>query len=123
MVESGRAVLRGEIEAFRQGFGHPRLLTAALRDAPVLLPVTGDDRILISTVRGVDWLCVFTDEAQYAAYRTARGDTASARYRTLPGRRILDDIVPALTRPTGVVVDAAGGSPMAFPPDVTGVAS
>lgn len=115
--------LRGEIEAFRQGFGQPRLLTEALRDAPLLLPVTEDDRLLISTVRGVEWLCVFTDEAQYVAYLAARSDAEAARYRPLPGRRLLDEILPALLRPTGVVLDAAGPFPMAFPPDAERVAS
>ncbi|MFD4468320.1 SseB family protein [Rhodococcus sp. NPDC058505] len=113
----GCARWRAEVEAFRQGFGHPGQLTAALRDAPVLLPVTPDDRLLISTVRGVDWLCVFTGEAQYAAYLDARGAAAFARYRALPGGRVLDEIAAALPRPTGVVVDAAGPTPMAFPPD------
>ncbi|MGW0177284.1 SseB family protein [Rhodococcus sp. NPDC003322] len=122
-LDDGRVVLRGEIEAFRQGFGQPDLLTAALRDALVLLPVTDDDRILISTVRGVDWLCAFTDESEHAAYLHARGGAASARYRALFGRRLLDEILPALPRPTGVVIDAAGAAPMAFPPDLERVAS
>lgn len=113
----GRAALRAEIGAFRQGFGHPGLLTAALRAARLLLPVTADDRILTGTVRGVDWLCVFTDEGEYSAYRAAQGDPTPGRYRILPGRRVLDEIVPALHRPTGVVVDAAGTLPMAFPPE------
>ncbi|MGW0042559.1 SseB family protein [Rhodococcus sp. NPDC003348] len=121
--DDGRTVLRAEIEAFRQGFGQPDLLTAALRAAVVLLPVTDDDRILISTVRGVDWVCAFTDEAEYTAYLHARREAASVRYRALFGRRLLDEIVPALPRPTGVVIDAAGAAPMAFPPDLERVAS
>ncbi|WP_137876676.1 SseB family protein [Rhodococcus sp. Q] len=116
--EGGRAELRAEFEAFHQGFGHPASLTAALRDALLLLPVTDDDRILTGTIRGIDWLCVFTDEEQFATYLAARGETASARFRTLFGHRILDEILPALARPTGVVVDPAGAAPMAFPPDV-----
>ncbi|EME22388.1 SseB family protein [Rhodococcus triatomae] len=119
----GCAALRAEIEAFRQGFGHPVSLTAALRDALLLLPVTDDDRILTSTVRGVDWLCVFTDEEQYATYLVARAETASVRFRRLFGHRILDEILPVLERPTGVVVNPAGAAPMAFPPDVEQVAS
>lgn len=116
-------MLRAEIEAFRQGFGHPRLLRAAFRDARLLLPVTDDDRVLTSTVRGVDWLCVFTDEEQFATHLAARGESLPARCRAVLGSRILDGIVPALARRTGVVVNAAGSAPMAFPPEAVRVVS
>ncbi|WP_077042347.1 SseB family protein [Rhodococcus sp. MTM3W5.2] len=115
-VDGGCSALLAEIDAFYQGFGQPRALTDAMRSSVLLIPVTDDDRLLTSTVEGLDWICAFTGEGEYARYLAARGGHEGRAFRTLLGGRIVDELVPGLPNPTGVVVDIAGPSPMAFPP-------
>ncbi|NLE78705.1 MAG: hypothetical protein GX610_03835 [Rhodococcus sp.] len=115
--------LLAEIDAFYQGFGHPTVLANALRTAVLFVPLTDDDRISTSEIEGIDWVCAFTSEQEYAKYVVARGENSGQhRYHTLLGWRIVDDLIPSLGRPTGVVVDICGTAPMAFPPTVDEVA-
>lgn len=118
--ETGRCeALLGEIDAFYQGFGHSAALTQAFRDAVLLVPLTDDERISTSEVHGIDWVCAFTSEYEYAKYLVARGEGGEPRrFHTLLGWRIVDDLIPTLQRPTGVVVNSCGAAPMAFPPAV-----
>lgn len=115
-VDGGCSALLAEIEAFYQGFGQPKALTDALRSSVLLMPVTDDDRVLTSAFGGLDWVCAFTSESEYARYLAARGDSEGRAFRTLFGSRIVDDVIPALENPTGIAVDIAGPSPLAFPP-------
>ncbi|MFC7449724.1 SseB family protein [Rhodococcus daqingensis] len=115
-VDGGCGELLAEIDAFYQGFGQPRALTEALRSSVLLMPVTDDDRMLTSTFGGLDWVCAFTSEGEFARYLAARGDSDGRGFRALFGSRIVDELVTGLPRPTGVVVDIAGASPIAFPP-------
>lgn len=116
-------MLLAEIDAFYQGFGHAAALTAAFRDAVLVVPLTDDERVPTSEVEGLDWVCAFTSELEYAKYLVARGEGGVSRsFHTVLGWRIVDDLIPALSRPTGVVVDICGATPMAFPPAVDEVA-
>lgn len=117
---SGRAELRAEIDAFYAGFGQPAALTAAFRGAALLVPVTAEDRLAVHHYRGIDWLCAFTGEHEYARWVLARGAGTGGgqRYHTLFGWRLADRFAAAAARPTGVVVDIAGTAPMAFPPRI-----
>ncbi|TQF65811.1 hypothetical protein FK531_20520 [Rhodococcus spelaei] len=115
-LDDGCGELLAEIDAFYQGFGQPDALTAALRSALLLVPVTGDDRLLTSDYGGLTWICVFTSEVAYARYLADRGEFEHGGFRALLGSRVVDELIPALDRPAGVVVDVAGASPMAFPP-------
>ncbi|MCQ4119488.1 SseB family protein [Rhodococcus tibetensis] len=113
------SALLAEIDAFRQGFGHPARLSVALRSATVLIPITEDDRVLISTFGGLDWFCAFTSEQEYARYVLVRDEHAGpCRFHTVFGWRLMDILIPALDRPTGIVIDVAGVVPMAFPPSL-----
>ncbi|MFD4368685.1 hypothetical protein [Rhodococcus sp. NPDC058521] len=119
----GCDALLAEIDAFYQGFGHSAALTSAFRDAVVLVPLTDDERIPTSAVVGIDWVCAFTSEYEYARYLVARGEGSEVRkYHAVLGRRIVDDLIPTLQAPTGVVVDPCGAAPMAFPPAAEDVA-
>ncbi|AWK70238.1 hypothetical protein CBI38_00250 [Rhodococcus oxybenzonivorans] len=106
-----------EMDAFRQGFGQPAALSESLRSATLLIPITEDDRVLTSPFGGLHWICAFTSEREYARYSLAREQHPSAcRFHTIFGWRLMDVLIPALTRPTGVVIDVAGDNPIAFPP-------
>lgn len=119
----GCSALLAEIDAFYQGFGQPGALTDAFRSAVLFVPLTDDDRVPTSKVEGIDWVCAFTSEHEYARYLVARGEGGETRrYHTLFGWRIVDELIPMSARPTGVVVDIVGSSPMAFPPAVDEVA-
>ncbi|WP_257226092.1 hypothetical protein [Rhodococcus opacus] len=68
------SALLAEMDAFRQGFGQPALLTGALRSALLLIPLTNDDRLLTSTFGGLNWVCAFTSKQEYARYLLARDE-------------------------------------------------
>ncbi|MBA8960991.1 hypothetical protein JOJ86_000869 [Rhodococcus percolatus] len=117
------SALLAEMDAFRQGFGQPALLTDALRSALLLIPLTGDDRLLTSTFGGLNWVCAFTSKQEYARYLLARDEQGGpCRFHTVFGWRLLDILVPSVPGPTGIVIDVAGATPMAFPPAVEEVA-
>jgi hypothetical protein len=114
------ARFRSEVAAFYAGFGQSELLVAAFREAALFVPVTGDERILTSEVGGVRWICVFTSVEELAAYWSRRGGVdpqREYRYHTLRGHR-LAEYAAGRSEPTGVMVDAVGAAPMAFPPTV-----
>jgi len=115
--------LLAEMDAFRQGFGQPAQLTEALRSALLLVPLTDDGRLLTSTFGGLNWVCAFTGEQEYARYLLARDEQGGpCRFHTVFGWRLLDVLVPTVPGPAGVVIDIAGATPMAFPPNVEDVA-
>ncbi|WP_024802994.1 SseB family protein [Nocardia sp. BMG51109] len=122
----GRDALRGEIVAFYAGFGQREALLAALRAAALLVPVSDDDRVQVSQVGGIDWLCAFTSVEEYARYTAARGRMTDGgiepdrrySYHSLWGWRLLA-YAESRDRPTGVAVDVVGAAPMAFPPNVS----
>lgn len=111
--------LRSDIAAFYAGFGQPEVLRAALQDSLLIVPVTPDDRVCTSAVRGVRWVAAFTSLAEYATFEHARGIDADEVYRhhTVRGRWLIE-YAEQRSDPTGVLVDIAGTRPMAFPPQV-----
>lgn len=88
-------------------------LTAAMREAVLVVPVTGDgadQAPLTGVAGGVRWVLAFTSELELARYGMARGLGARGwAYRTVRGVRLL-------TGADGVMVDVAGARPVAFPP-------
>ncbi|OYD71382.1 hypothetical protein BDB13_5052 [Rhodococcus sp. OK302] len=114
-IANRRLDLLDEVDAFRLGFGRVQSLTAAVRDAVLLVPMF-DDRILITSLRGIDWICAFTDEQQFARHLAARGELVDARYQCVLGSRIFDTLIPSLPEATGLFVDIAGETPLGFPP-------
>ncbi|APA96710.1 hypothetical protein NS506_02648 [Nocardia seriolae] len=116
-VGDGLAVLRSEIAAFYAGFGQPDLLRQACDDAVLLVPLTGDGQLYTSRVRGIDWICAFTGEYEYARYMVARGvlPEETYRYQRLLGSRLVA-WAAARPEPTGVSIDCVGDQPVAFPP-------
>ncbi|WP_241565955.1 SseB family protein [Prescottella agglutinans] len=112
----GCADLVAEIDAFYQGFGQPDALLEAFRQARLLVPLTAENRVWSSEIRELGWLPVFTSEHELARHTLARGEQTAARYHALFGWRIVEHVLPSFDRPTGVVVDAGGSRPMAFPP-------
>ena len=120
---SGDAALLAEISAFRHGFGHARALRDAVRDALVLVPLDDDDAVPVIPFGGINWVCVFTSELELARFLSARGaGDQSHRFHTVLGWRVLDDLLPAVPGPAGVLVDACGDATLAFPPVVEGAA-
>ncbi|KAF0847191.1 hypothetical protein [Nocardia caishijiensis] len=122
----GRQRLHAEIAAFYAGFGQPDALSAAFRDAALLVPLNAEDRVFFLPFGGVDWLCAFTSVEEYARFIAARdrlADTADKvhdqdhRYHWIFGRR-LHDYVESRQEPAGIAIDILGAAPMAFPPEV-----
>ncbi|MEC3952903.1 hypothetical protein VMT65_07670 [Nocardia sp. CDC153] len=113
-------MLRSEIAAFYAGFGQPDLLRRACDDAVLLVPLTDGGRVYTSRVRGIDWVCAFTSEEEYARYQVARGVLADEtyRYQRLLGSRLVE-WASARSEPTGVSIDCVGNQPVAFPPELS----
>ncbi|MFC8527210.1 hypothetical protein [Nocardia sp. NPDC057227] len=122
MTESGdgRSALRDEIAAFYRGFGQPGALLAAFRSAALLVPITADGRLSTTRYGGVEWVCGFTGEHDFARYVLARGlgVDGNHRYHTVFGADLADWAERRAGAPTGVLVDIAGAAPMAFPPEI-----
>ncbi|GAA5067832.1 hypothetical protein [Nocardia callitridis] len=123
-----RRTLREEIAAFYAGFGQPDALRTAFHEAPLLVPLTDDDRVSLSNVGGIDWLCAFTGIEEYAKYMTARGYLLAGgiqadreyRYHSLLGSQLVA-YAQSRAEPTGISIDAVSSAPMAFPPDVSDI--
>ncbi|MGF6889487.1 hypothetical protein ABIA39_008951 [Nocardia sp. GAS34] len=116
----GLARFRAEVAAFYAGFGQRELLVAAFEGAVFFVPLTDDERVFTAEVGGVRWVCAFTSQDELAAYWVRRGGVdprREYRYHTVRGRR-LAEYAAGRSEPTGVVVDAVGAAPMAFPPRV-----
>lgn len=113
------SALQAEIAAFYSGFGQPELLMTAFAEAVLLIQITDDDRVLMSQFEGIGWICAFTSVAEFARFQARRSVVPDREYRyhTVRGRRLA---AHAASRPdpTGVIVDAAGAAPIAFPPQV-----
>jgi hypothetical protein len=116
---SDAAALQSEIGSFYAGFGQPEVLMKAFRDAILVVPLIDSDRVWTSEMGGVHWLCAFTSIDEFARFQVRRGvePDRSYRYHTLAGWR-LADYAASRSVPTGVIVDAMGTAPMAFPPIV-----
>ncbi|MFF3567954.1 SseB family protein [Nocardia jiangxiensis] len=119
--DDGLARFRSEIAAFYAGFGQPELLVAAFEGAALFVPLAEGDRVFTSEFGGVHWVCAFTSPEELARYWARRGGVdprAEYRYHTLRGHR-LAEYASARAEPTGVMVDAVGAAPIAFPPRVS----
>ncbi|MFE3635307.1 hypothetical protein [Streptomyces sp. NPDC059168] len=122
-MQQPKTVLAARIAERRRGDGDPRALVGEMRRSALLVPMA-DGGLWSVRSGGVRWICGFTDEAALArfALHHAPGDQPMD-YAALLGARIVDEIVPALGEPAGLVVDIAteDGS-MCFPP-VVGIVS
>ena len=105
-----------EIDSYLRGFGDARRARALLDAATVLIPLSADGEPYLSRVAGVDWLVVFTRVEQYSAYLHAR-DQEVGDYLALPGRLVVDELLPRLGDQVGLVINPAGDTPFAFPAD------
>ncbi|MEU0050028.1 hypothetical protein [Streptomyces sp. NPDC006309] len=113
------ATLVERIAETRAGRGDPRALIGELRRALLLVPLDSGG-LWTARFRGVRWICAFTDENSLARFVSRHGPGDRQReYARLLGARLLDEIVPAMAEPAGIVVDVADeGAAMFFPPVV-----
>jgi hypothetical protein len=119
-VETGARLVE-RIAERRAGVGDPAELVAAVREAVLLVPLEGGG-LWTARAGGVRWICAFSDEAALARFALHHGSGGvSWEFAALLGRRLLDEIAPAMEEPAGLAVDiATEGGAMFFPP-VTGV--
>ncbi|MEV0774735.1 SseB family protein [Streptomyces sp. NPDC050433] len=96
------------------------MLLGEFRRAAMLVPLDAAGDLWSADQGGVRWICAFSDEGALARFAWARGEAGREWvYRTVPGARLLDVMVPLLPGPAGVALDAGsedGG--MLFPPVV-----
>ncbi|MER5363522.1 SseB family protein [Streptomyces sp. NPDC002785] len=94
------------------------VLLGEFRRTAVLVPLDGAGDLWSAEQNGVRWICAFSDEEALARFARARGDAAREwAYQAVLGARLLDVMVPLLSGPAGVALDAGsedGG--MLFPP-------
>lgn len=103
------------------GQGDLRELVGEFRRSEVLVPVV-DDSLLSVEAGGIRWLFAFTDDAALVRFAQSRGEAVPERV-PVHGARLLDQVVPGVTKaggPVGIAVDAGSPTGMVLPP-VTGV--
>ncbi len=90
---------------------------ADFRSRLLLVPLDGREGLWTVELGGLDWICAFSDEEALARFAVARGEgDREWTYRRVVGARLLDDVIPALTFPCGVAMNAAGPEGMVLPP-------
>ncbi|MFD4141482.1 SseB family protein [Streptomyces sp. NPDC058572] len=96
-------------------------LLGEFRRTAVLVPFDAYGSLWTADHGGVRWICAFSDEEALADFAQARGEAEREwTYRTVLGARLLDVMVPMLSGPAGVALDAGSDGGMLFPP-VTGI--
>ncbi|GAA4880979.1 hypothetical protein [Kitasatospora terrestris] len=97
--------------------GDPSLLVAELRAALLYLPHDGRGQVWSGDQGGIRWIYAFSGEEEMAAFAEQRGfQEAELPYLTVRGSRLLEVGTAAAGVPAGVALDAAGRTPMLFPP-------
>lgn len=113
--------LISEIDAFYEGFGQPDALTAAMRAAALIVPLTADRRIWTSKTHDIHWIPAFTSDDELARFIVARGGTDASGevlFHTLFGWRLVDEIAPSMDGFVGIAINMKGEGPLAFPPSI-----
>ncbi|MCP3819603.1 hypothetical protein NLX86_16290 [Streptomyces sp. A3M-1-3] len=106
------------VEAAREA-AHERI--AEFRSATVAVPLDERGSPWSAEEGGVRWILAFSSEATLARFALARGRAERAwDYRSVPGARLLDAVVPAVGVPCGVALDVGGADGALFPP-VSGI--
>ncbi|WP_181138703.1 hypothetical protein [Streptomyces sp. Ru73] len=92
------------------------------RRTAVLVPSLDGD-LMTATYGGIRWIYAFSDEAALARFAVAAGweppPADGLEFLSVYGARLLDVVIPATGRPTGValdVADAETGGCVMFPP-------
>lgn len=118
--EGAHAALVSELADLHAGNGDPDALLDAFRASLVMVPTLDGGDLWATRMGGVHWLYAFSDDTELARFAVARGADGSSdvEYVTVYGRRLLDEVVPAVGEPAGVALDVAGSRPMIFPPVV-----
>ncbi|MEV7238770.1 SseB family protein [Streptomyces sp. NPDC051020] len=93
------------------------VLLGEFRRTAVLVPLDEAGDLWSATQNGVRWICAFSDEEALARFAEARGDAEREWvYQAVLGARLLDVMVPMLSVPAGVALDAGSADGMLFPP-------
>lgn len=118
--EGAHAALVSELADLHAGNGDPDALLDAFRASTVMVPTLDGGDLWATRMGGVHWVYAFTDDTELARFAVARGADGSSDvdFVTVHGRRLLDEVVPAVGEPAGVALDVAGSRPMIFPPVV-----
>ncbi|MGA5098072.1 SseB family protein [Streptomyces lavendulocolor] len=89
------------------------MLLGEFRRTAVLVPFDEYGSLWTAEQNGVRWICAFSDEETLARFARARGEAPREwPYRTIPGARLLDVMVPMLPGPAGVALDAGSDEGM-----------
>lgn len=111
---AAHAVDADEVARARRQFAR---VLGEFRRTAVLVPFDEQDSLWTADFGGVRWICAFSDEEALARFAFARGEAAREwTYRTVLGARLLDAMVPMLSGPAGVALDAGSDEGMLFPP-------
>lgn len=117
VLRSPSGALAAEVARFYTSAPDGLALMAAFRQALLLVPLVKGNTLLVADHGGLRWLYAFTSGPELARYAAALGATGEeCHYITVRGARVLEEFLPALPQPCGVVLDVAGQRPMTFPP-------
>jgi hypothetical protein len=109
--------LAEQVANFYAGAPGGPALVAAFREALLFVPLGDGTALLTADGGGLRWLYAFTSSTELARYAAAREEADREwHYVTVRGARMLEQFLPGLPQPCGVVLDVAGERPMTFPP-------
>ncbi|MFJ5228024.1 hypothetical protein [Streptomyces sp. NPDC088400] len=90
---------------------------AHFRSTAVLVPLDAKGGLWTADFGGISWICAFADETALARFAESQGDTEREwPYRAVLGARLLDEVIPAVTFPCGVALNAGSSDGAMFPP-------
>lgn len=115
-IAERNAPLRTDIELARGGVGDAAALRRSLRDSVLYVLRYGEDQLIAADEGGIQWIYAFTSERELALFAAGRGGgDAEVDYLTVRGDRLLEEAVPSMAGPAGVVIDVAGEQPVLLP--------
>ncbi|GLE59469.1 hypothetical protein NJBCHELONAE_47820 [Mycobacteroides chelonae] len=115
--DAGRSPFDAAYAAFLAGDGRAEDLVAGVRGTEFVVPLDADGKVFTVMSGGLPWLPVFTSTDALHVFLAETGrDWRQVSAGQVPGGVIVDELLDRAPVPTGLMVDAGGSAPFAFPP-------
>lgn len=116
-IDVRNAALRTEIRLARGGLANAEALQRAIRDSVLYVLPLGEEAVMCADLNDITWVLAFTSVDEVALYAAAKGATAADEidYLSVTGAHLVEQVLPAWGRATGIALDVAGSEPLMLP--------